>query len=116
MHAAFTIVVVLAILSNAMFAVMDFTRAKFVLANSREVGVPLSWLPTLGALKGAGALGLLLGLIGINGVGIAAALGLTAFFTGAIVTHIRAGVFHNIAFPGAFFLLAALSLLGTWPD
>jgi hypothetical protein len=28
------------------------------------------------------------------------------FFTGALATHVRARVFHNIAFPGAFFALA----------
>ena len=47
-----------------------------------------------------------LGLLGARPLGIAAAAGLVLFFTGALATHVRARVFHNIAFPGAFFALA----------
>lgn len=36
-------------------AVADLVRAPFVLANSRGVGVPASWLTPLGLVKGAGA-------------------------------------------------------------
>jgi Na+-translocating ferredoxin:NAD+ oxidoreductase RnfE subunit len=42
-------------------------------------------------------------------LGIAAAIGLVLFFTGALVTHVRTRVFHNIAVPAAFFALAAAS-------
>ena len=31
------------------------------------------------------------------------------FFTGALATHIRARVFHNIAVPGTYFALATAS-------
>jgi hypothetical protein len=74
-----------------------------------EVGVPTAALAPLGLLKGAGAAGLLLGLLGLHAVGIAAALGLTLFFAGALATHVRARVFYNLAFPGAFFVLAVAS-------
>ena len=64
------------------------------------------WLAPLEVLKRAGAAGPLLGLLGLRYLGTAAAIGLTIFFAGALATHVRARVFHNIAFPGAFFALA----------
>lgn len=98
------------ILLNAAAAAADFAKAGFVLRTSAEVGVPKSWLPVLGALKMAGALGLLVGLLGIPIIGTAAAAGLVAFFVGAIAFHVRAHVFHNVAFPGFFLVLAATLL------
>lgn len=97
-------------LLTAGVAIADFIPAGFVLANSAEVGVPRSWLPALGAVKLAGAVGLVVGLLGLPALGIAAAGGLVLFFVGAVVTHLRAHVFYNIAFPGAYLLLAAASL------
>ncbi|MEV8443599.1 DoxX family protein [Actinosynnema sp. NPDC051121] len=111
MSTAHVVVTALAILANAGTAVADLVKAGFVLANSAEVGVPRSWLPLLGALKGAGAVGLLLGLLGVPVVGTAAAIGLVAFFVGAVGAHVRAGVWHNIAVPGAFLALAVASLV-----
>jgi DoxX-like family len=107
--AAYVIITVVTMVANACAAVADFTGAKFVLANMDEVGVPRSWLAPLGVLKGAGAAGLLLGLLGLRPLGIAAAVGLVLFFAGALVTHIRAHVFYNIAIPGTFFALAVAS-------
>ncbi|SNT56365.1 DoxX-like family protein [Actinomadura meyerae] len=95
---------------NAAIAVADLAKARFVLANSAEVGVPHSMLPLLAALKGAGAAGLVLGLLGLHVIGVAAATGLVAFFVIAVAAHVRAKVFYNIAFPGAFLALAAASL------
>jgi hypothetical protein len=74
-----------------------------------EVGVPRSWLVPLGLLKGAGAAGVLIGLLGVRPLGIAAGIGLVLFFTGALATHFRAHVFHNIAVPGTYFALVAAS-------
>lgn len=109
MFAAYVIVTVVTILANAWAAVADLVSARFVLATMAEVGVPRSWLVPLGVLKGAGVAGLLLGLLGVGPLGIAAATGLVLFFTGALATHVRVRVFHNIAFPGAYFALAAAS-------
>jgi hypothetical protein len=106
---AYVIITGVTIVANAAVAVADLARARFVLANMAEVGVPRSWLAPLGLLKGAGAVGLLLGLVGLRPLGIAAAIGLVVFFAGALVTHVRARVFHNIAFPGAFFALASVA-------
>lgn len=110
MYAIYVAVTVLTIVANATIAVADLRGARFVLANSAEVHVPRTWLPMLGALKAAGAIGLLLGLLGIRALGITAAVGLTLFFTGALIAHARAKVFHNIAFPGGYWLLAISSL------
>jgi hypothetical protein len=104
------VIVVIAIAANGAMAITDLAGARFVLANSAEVGVPRTWLPTLGLLKGAGAVGLLVGLLALPPLGVAAAIGLIAFFVGAVITHIRARVFYNIAFPAAFLALAVLAL------
>ena len=109
MSAAYVIITVLTLVANACVAVADLARARFVLANMAEVGVPQSWLTPLGLLKGAGAAGLLLGLLGLRPLGIAAAVGLVLFFAGALAAHIRAHVYDNIVIPGGFFVLAVAS-------
>lgn len=111
MFIAYVVVTVITIVANAGVAFADFARAKFVLANSAEVGVPQSWVPLLGTLKAAGAVGLLLGLLGVRFIGITAATGLVLFFLGALVAHFRARVYHNIAFPCGYFALAVASLV-----
>ena len=64
---------------------------------------------TLGVLKAAGALGLLIG-IRVPAVGIAAAAGLVLFFIGAIITHLR---WRDYSFGLAIvFLLLAIVALG----
>jgi DoxX-like family len=103
---------ILALIPKCPMCLADFASAKFVLKNSAQVGVSTRWLPVLGALKVAGAVGLLLGLLGVRPIGIAAALGLVAFFIGAVATHVRARVFYNIAFPMAYLALAVVSLVG----
>ncbi|MFF1690680.1 MULTISPECIES: DoxX family protein [unclassified Streptomyces] len=111
MSIAYLVVTVVTIVVNAGIAIADFARAKFVLANSAEVGLPQSWLPLLATLKAVGAVGLALGLLGVPSIGIVAAIGLVLFFAGALAAHFRAHVFHNIAFPGVYFALAIASLV-----
>jgi DoxX-like protein len=89
MFTAYIIVTVVAAGANIYAASSDFVRPKWLLGNMSKLGVPESWLPILGLLKAAGALGLLIG-IGVPLIGIAAAAGLTLFFIGAVVTHLRA--------------------------
>ncbi|GAA4225400.1 hypothetical protein GCM10022254_07250 [Actinomadura meridiana] len=110
MFTAYVVVTIVTIVANLAIVVADLSRADFVLANGAEVGVPRSSLPALAALKGAGAAGLILGLLGLDLIGIAAATGLVAFFVGAVAVHVRARVLYNIAFPGAYLALAAASL------
>ena len=89
MFAAYIILTVVAAAGNIYAATNDFIRPKWLLGNMHKLGVPESSLPTLGVLKAAGALGLLIG-IALPLIGIAAAAGLTLFFTGAVITHLRA--------------------------
>ncbi|MDA3626486.1 DoxX family protein [Saccharopolyspora sp. WRP15-2] len=111
MHAAHLVVASVTILLNAGIAAADFARAKFVLANSAAVQVPQSWLPKLGALKAAGALGLLIGLLGIRFIGIAAAVGLVLFYIGAIIAHVRTRQYRTIVGPGLFLAFAVATLV-----
>ncbi|MDA2812209.1 DoxX family protein [Nocardiopsis sp. RSe5-2] len=113
MHTVYLVVVWATILANAGIAVADFARAGFVMDNSAAVGLPPSWIMPLGVLKTAGALGLLAGVAGFRWIGAAAAAGLVLFFIGAVAAHVRARVFSNIAFPGAYLALAAGSLVLT---
>ncbi|MGV4981215.1 DoxX family protein [Streptomyces sp. NPDC001709] len=110
MDIAYVAVTCAALLANAGIVAADVAKAPFVLANSAEVGVPSAWLPTLALLKAAGAAGLLLGLLGARSLGVAAGAGLVLFYVGAVIAHVRARVFHNIAFPGLFLALAAGAL------
>jgi hypothetical protein len=68
------------------------------------------WIRYLAVLEGSGVTGLALGLLGLSMIGLAAAVGLVLFFVGAVAAHVRARVFHNIAFPLVFLFLAADAL------
>jgi hypothetical protein len=109
MFVVYVIVTVLAAAANVYAATNDFTRPHWLLTNMTKLGVPESRLPILGALKAAGALGLLVG-IGVPVIGTAAAAGLLLFFLAAIMTHLRA---HDYSFEVAvvFLLLAGAALL-----
>lgn len=109
MWAAYAVVTVVAVAATGFVAVADLVRADFVLENSASVGVPEAWLTPLGLAKGAGAVGLLVGLAGVPLVGQVAALGLTAFFVGAVATHLRARNL-DLAFPLLYLGLAVASL------
>lgn len=94
------------VLANAAEVVAKVVGAQFVRQNSAEVGVAPKWIPYLAVIEGAGVAGLVAGLFGAQSLGLAAAAGLVLFFVGAVAAHIRARVFHNIAFPGGFLVLA----------
>ncbi|MFD4406556.1 DoxX family protein [Nocardia sp. NPDC058499] len=94
------------VLVNAAEVAAKAVRAQFVMQNSGEVGVAPEWIPYLAVIEGAGVAGLVAGLFGLESIGLAAAVGLVLFFVGAVAAHIRARVFHNIAFPGGFLMLA----------
>jgi hypothetical protein len=109
-NTAFVVIPLFTAAITTAIAIADLIPARFVLANSAQVGVPRSWLPALGAAKLAGAGGIVVGLLGLRELGLAAAAGLVLFFVGAVVTHLRAHVLYNIAFPGAYLCLSAASL------
>lgn len=106
---AFIIVTVLTAAANIFAAAVDFRRPQWVLNNMTKWGGSHSWLFTLGALKAAGALGLLVG-IGVPLIGIAAAIGLVLFFVGAIAVVIRARWYSHLRWPATYLMMAICSL------
>ena len=109
MFITYIVVTILAAAGNIFSATLDFIRYKPILINMAKVGVAESWITTLGILKAAGALGLLIG-VGMPAVGIAAAASLVLFFIGAIITHLRG---HDYSFGLAIvFLFLAIAALG----
>jgi len=109
MLAAYLSVTLLTAGANIFSAMCDFVRYKQVSIAMARAGVPDSWMTTLGILKTAGALGLLVG-IRVPVIGMAAAIGLVLFFVAAIIVHLRA---HDYTFGLAvvFLLLAVASLV-----
>jgi hypothetical protein len=111
MFTTYVAVTILAAAANAAAAGFDFARHPQVLANMTMLGIPPSWLFPLGALKAAGALGLLVGM-GVPLLGVAAAVGLVLFFVGAVLTHLHAcAAARSYTYPAAFLLLAVGSLM-----
>ncbi|MFD7452594.1 DoxX family protein [Kitasatospora sp. NPDC059827] len=110
MSIACLVVTVLAIAANAGIAAADFAKAPFVLANSAEVKVKPEWVPWLASLKLASAVGLLVGLVALPPLGLAAAVGLVLFYLGAVATHVRTRVLHNLHFPAGYLALAVATL------
>src|SRR4029453_2677830 len=109
MFTAYIVITIFAVAANIYAAAFDFRRPQWVLDNITKWGGRHSWLFTLGALKAAGAVGLLVG-IGVPLVGVAGAVGLVLFFVGAIAVVIRARWYAHLAWPATYLLLAAGSL------
>jgi uncharacterized membrane protein YphA (DoxX/SURF4 family) len=80
-------------------AVMKLRKNEQVLASIHgTVGVPIRQLPVLAGLEIAGAAGILIGLW-LEPLGIAAAIGLVAYFLGAMIGHLRVGDTKGVAMP-----------------
>jgi hypothetical protein len=107
MFIAYNVVTGLAAAANMFSATLDFIRYKQILINMAKVGVSESWLTTLGILKAAGALGLLVG-IRVPLIGIVAAIGLVLLFIAAI--HLR-GRDYSFGLAIVFLLLALAALI-----
>lgn len=119
MNTAYVVVTLVAIAANTFSGVAAMTRfppvMRTLIPAMETAGVPTSWLVfPIGTLKTAGAVGLLLGLLGVPLVGPAAAIGLVLFFVCAAYTHVRVGDYSSTFFLGASFFLplavAALAL------
>jgi uncharacterized membrane protein YphA (DoxX/SURF4 family) len=92
-------------------AAMKVRRNEQVLASiSGTVGVPERHLPVLAGLEVAGAVGILIGLW-LEPLGVAAAIGLVAYFVGALIGHLRVGDTKGAAAP-VVPLLLAIAVLG----
>jgi hypothetical protein len=98
MSIAFTVVTVAAALWVGFSAVSVFARATWVVEPLAAYGVTASWWPWLGTAKAAGSVGLIAGLF-VPAVGVAAGIGLVLYFTGAVITVLRARSYSHVAFP-----------------
>ncbi len=89
---AYTIVSGLTIVAVGISAAGFFRPPAAILESMADVDVAESWLPMLGTMKAAGALGLLIGIVlPAPRIGTAAAIGLVVYFVGACLVHLRAG-------------------------
>ncbi|MFD7261120.1 DoxX family protein [Streptomyces sp. NPDC059874] len=89
-------------------ATFTLQRNDQIVASMRRVQVPDSWLPRLAGLKAAGAIGLVAGLW-VTPLGVAAATGVTLYFVGAVIAHLRAKDYELA--PAAVLTLVAAAAL-----
>ena len=106
----YTIVTLVTVAVNAAGSVASFAGAHFITDTFTELKIRPRWLPVLASLQAAGALGLLLGLLGIPAIGLAAATGLVLDFLGAVIAHRRAAAYRSLASPLLFLALAVTTL------
>ncbi|MFD3743827.1 DoxX family protein [Nocardia sp. NPDC058633] len=109
MNTAYVIVTVVAALWVGFSAFSLLRRAPFVVEPLEEYGVPQSWWTPLGIAKALGSVGLLVGLF-VWVIGVVAAVGLILYFTGAVVTVLRARSYKTVAFPLLYLAPVAVAL------
>jgi hypothetical protein len=114
MNTAYIVVTLLTIATNGFWGVAALLHFKPILPGIVEAGVPECWLTfPIGTFETAGAVGLLIGLLGVRPIGVAAAVGLILFFFFcAIYTHIRAHDYSPQFGLANGFLLLNLGTLG----
>ncbi len=105
MSKAYVVVSIFLAFAALMSAIGKLTKNPKVVTMMTSLGVPSSWLPRLAGAEIAGTIGLLVGLK-TKPIGIAAAIGLVAYFVGAVITHLKAKD-KNIG-PPAFLTLVAV--------
>lgn len=109
MHIAYVVITIMAALANSWAASMDFVGAKFVKVVADTVQVDQKWMVPFGVLLASGALGLVVGFA-VPALGIAAAIGLVAYFICALSAHIRVRD-RNVGGAVTFLLLAVAALV-----
>ncbi|MFC8895200.1 DoxX family protein [Streptomyces cinereoruber] len=105
-----TVVTAVAAFMAGFSGVAVLVRAGFVVGPLAAYGVPRAWWNRLGAVKVAGAVGLLVGYA-VPVVGVLAAVGLVLYFTGAVVTVLRARAYGHVPFPLVYMAPAAAVLI-----
>lgn len=98
MSTARIVVTVVAALWVGFSAISVLLRAGWIQKALTDYGVPRAWWPWLGAAKLAGSAGLLVGLF-VPLLGLAAAIGLIVYFTGAVATVVHARWYRHIPYP-----------------
>jgi uncharacterized membrane protein YphA (DoxX/SURF4 family) len=86
------------------------TKMAAVMEVMTRVGVPEDRVWLLAVAEIAGAAGLLIGLFWWP-LGVAAAIGVVAYFIGAVGAHIRVGDQKNVAPPAFLLLVGAVALV-----
>jgi hypothetical protein len=109
MNVAYIVVTVLAAVATGYAASNDFTRPDWLMDNMKRLNIPQSRLTTLGVLKGAGAVGLLTGLV-IPEIGIVSGVCLVIFLLGAIGFTLRVRFFAHLPYPLVWLVLVTASL------
>ncbi|WP_405825120.1 DoxX family protein [Streptomyces sp. NBC_01390] len=109
MYIAYVVTAVVLSLVLVLSAVPDITRDPKITQGMKALGVPDSWFLSLGLIKIAGALGLLVG-IAYRPLGIAAAIGVVLYFLGAVSTHVRGGDTKGISLPATIMVVAVAPL------
>ncbi|MET3984868.1 DoxX family protein [Streptomyces sp. PvR034] len=107
MSTAHLVVTLVAALMVGFSAYSLLTRTSWVVEPLVAYGVPEGWWTPLGAAKAAGAVGILVGLF-VPVIATLAAIGLVLYFTGAVITVLRARSYAHVPFP----LLYAAPVVG----
>src|SRR4051812_17620846 len=110
MRVAYIAVTLLAAAATGYAALNDFKRPSWLMENMKRLEVPQRWLSTLGVLKGAGALGLLVGLE-VPALGVLSGVCLVLFFLGAVVVTLRARFYAPLPYPFVWLVLVTAALL-----
>jgi uncharacterized membrane protein YphA (DoxX/SURF4 family) len=106
--------VVIAVFASLLLAAVSglgkLRRNEYIVKTVNGVaGVPMRWFPVLAVLEISAAIGLLLGIKWAP-VGIAAAVGMTLYFVGAIVAHVRVSDYKGV-WPAIQMLCLAVAAL-----
>jgi hypothetical protein len=106
------VAIVSSILLAAVSGLGKLRRNPYIVKSVHEVvGVPMQWFPFLAGLEFAAATGLLLGIRWAP-LGIAAATGMTLYFVGAVVAHVRVNDLKGLG-PAVQMLCLAVAALFT---
>lgn len=108
MFVTYLVVTLLASALNGSAAMANLIGHEYPKSEADRNRVPRSWVRPLGVLLGAGALGLLAGIV-VPVLGVLAAAGLVLYFLSALGVHVRAGNFRLGAW--ALFFVVALAAL-----
>lgn len=108
MFVAYVTVTIFASVLHGSAAVVYLIGHEFPKAQADMKGLPRSWVPVLGMLLAAGSLGLL-GGFAVPMLGTLAAAGLSLYFVGALLAHLRVGS-RKLVNWGGFFVTALAAL------
>lgn len=81
------------------------TKKSVIVESLTKAGVPLSWFPYLAGVEFVGAVGLIAGIFE-SWIGIAAAIGVSLYFAGAVLAHVIAKDTKGLFNPVPFLLLS----------